>query len=90
MKYENAQNILPKYIIQLIQEYIEGGYLYIPIKCENKKVWGENSGAKDIFKIRNTEIYNRYSEGISIKQLAQNYYLTEQSIRRIIRQQKSI
>lgn len=50
MKYENAQNILPEYIVQLIQEYIEGGYLYIPIKYDNKKVWGENTATKDILK----------------------------------------
>ncbi|EDU36508.1 hypothetical protein CLOSPO_02676 [Clostridium sporogenes ATCC 15579] len=38
MKYKNAQNVLPEHIIELIQEYMEGGYLYIPIKYENKKV----------------------------------------------------
>lgn len=90
MKYENAQNILPEYIIELIQEYIEGGYLYIPIRYENKKVWGEDSGTKDILKKRNIEIFNKYNEGISIKKLAQKYYLTEHSIRRVIRKQKSM
>ncbi|NBI05256.1 CD3324 family protein [Senegalia massiliensis] len=90
MKYENAQNILPEYIVQLIQEYIEGGYLYIPIKYDNKKVWGENTLTKDILKRRNKEIFNKYNEGISIKKLAQKYYLSEHSIRRIIRQQKNI
>ncbi|MCY6369944.1 CD3324 family protein [Clostridium ganghwense] len=90
MKYENAQNILPEYIIQLIQKHIEGGYLYIPTKCENKKAWGENSGVRDILKKRNIEIFNSYNEGMSIKKLAQKYYLTEHSIRRIIRQQKDI
>ncbi|MCY6959523.1 CD3324 family protein [Clostridium brassicae] len=90
MKYENAQNVLPEYIVQLIQEYIEGGYLYIPIKCENKKVWGENTSTKDILKRRNREIFNKYNKGISIKKLAQKYYLTEHSIRRIVKQQKDI
>ncbi len=90
MKYENAQNILPEHIVQLIQEYIDGGYLYIPIKYDNKKVWGENTATKEILKIRNREIFNKYNEGISIKKLAQKYYLSEHSIRRIIRQQKNI
>ncbi|MBU5593049.1 hypothetical protein KQI89_14960 [Clostridium sp. MSJ-4] len=88
MKYENAEEILPEYILQLIQEYIEGGYLYIPIKYENKKLWGENSGAKDALKKRNTEIFNKYNKGISVKKLAESYYLTEHSIRRIIRKEK--
>ena len=42
MKYEKAQNILPQYIVNLIQEYIDGGYLYIPRKNENKKILGRN------------------------------------------------
>lgn len=88
MRYEKAQNILPEDVIELIQQYIEGGYLYIPTKCENKKAWGENSGAKDSLKKRNIEIFNRYNEGASIKELTQEYYLTEHSIRRIIRQEK--
>ncbi|EPS47617.1 hypothetical protein CFSAN002369_21103 [Clostridium botulinum CFSAN002369] len=46
MKYENAQDVLPEHIVELIQEYMEGGYLYIPIKYENKKVWGENTSTK--------------------------------------------
>ncbi|WP_055668631.1 CD3324 family protein [Desnuesiella massiliensis] len=88
MRYEKAQNILPEDVIELIQQYIEGGYLYIPTKDEHKKAWGENSGAKDSLKKRNIEIFNRYNEGASIKELTQEYYLTEHSIRRIIRQEK--
>ncbi|NFA60178.1 hypothetical protein K8O96_16795 [Clostridium sporogenes] len=90
MKYENAQNLLPEHVLKLIQEYVEGGYLYIPIKYENKKVWGENTSTKDTLKRRNREIFNKYQKGISIKKLSQEYYLTEHSIRRIIRQQKNI
>ena len=88
MKYENAQDILPEDVIELIQQYIEGGYLYIPVKSENKKAWGENSGAKDSLKERNREIFDLYNQGTSIKELAEQYYLTEYSIRRIIRQEK--
>ena len=88
MKYEKAQNILPEDVIELIQQYIDGGYLYIPRKDDNKKAWGENSGTKDSLKERNREIFNKYNEGLSIKELNKQYYLTEHSIRRIIRQEK--
>lgn len=47
MNYENANNILPPYIIEIIQEYIDGKYLYIPRKSENKKSWGEESGFRE-------------------------------------------
>lgn len=88
MKYENAQEVLPKDVIKLIQQYIDGSYLYVPVKSENKKAWGEDSGAKNSLKERNIEIFNKYNEGISAKELSKEYYLTEHSIRRIIRQEK--
>lgn len=85
MKYEKAQDILPKEIISIIQEYMDGGYLYIPRKAGNKKSWGENSGVLTQLDIRNKEIFNRYKGGSSVKELAKSYFLSEASIRRIIR-----
>ena len=38
MKYENANNILPSYIVEMIQEYTDGRYLYIPRKDDNKNI----------------------------------------------------
>ncbi|UWD49946.1 CD3324 family protein [Clostridioides difficile] len=89
MKYEKAQNILPEEILELIQEYTDGSYLYIPRKSENKKAWGENSGSRNILKERNKEISDKYNKGVSVKELTKDYYLTEHSIRRIIREEKS-
>lgn len=88
MKYEKADNVLPKEIIEIIQEYFDGAYLYIPRKDENKKSWGENSGALKDLEVRNKEIFNKYSMGISIKELAKLYFLSESSIRRIIKSYK--
>ncbi|WP_027624468.1 CD3324 family protein [Clostridium lundense] len=89
MKYEKAQNILPDGIIEMIQNYIDGGYIYIPKKNENKRSWGENTETKRYLKVRDKEIFNKYSSGASVKVLAEEYFLTEGSIRRIIRNQKS-
>lgn len=77
MKYEKAQNILPQDIIKLIQQYMDGGYLYIPRKSESKKSWGENSGIKSSLKKRNNEIYNKYS---SIKRIDYLYF-TEKKLK---------
>lgn len=85
MKYEKAQNILPEEVIKIIQNYIDGTYLYISRKSENKKSWGENSGVLKNLEARNEEIFNRYSSGVSIKELATLYFLSESSIKRIIR-----
>ncbi|AGF54328.1 MULTISPECIES: CD3324 family protein [Clostridium] len=89
MKYEKAQNILPQQIIEIIQNYTDGGYIYIPRKDDNKKSWGENTETKNYLKIRDNEIFNKYSSGLSVKILSQQYFLTEHSIRRIIRKQKN-
>jgi hypothetical protein len=37
MSYVKAQFILPKDLLELIQEYAQGQYLYIQKKEENKK-----------------------------------------------------
>lgn len=89
MKYEKAQNILPHGIIELIQKYTDGGYIYIPRKNENKKPWGENTETKRYLKTRDKEIFNMYSSGVSVNILSEQYFLTESSIRRIIRNQRN-
>ncbi|MFR5266378.1 CD3324 family protein [Clostridium sp.] len=90
MKYIKANDVLPEEIIKIIQEYIDGEYLYVPRKNGNHKAWGENSGIKKILKNRNTEIYKKYLEGTTINQLTQEFYLSEKSIRRIISEERKI
>ncbi len=34
MKYIKATDVLPVEILEIIQEYIDGEYIYIPRKCE--------------------------------------------------------
>jgi len=87
MKHIKAKNVLPEEVIKIIQEHIDGEYIYIPRKNSNQKSWGEKNGIKDELKKRNNEIFNRFIQGITIKVLAQEYYLSEQSIRRIVKQQ---
>lgn len=85
MKYKKVQDILPQYMIDDLQQYIEGGYLYIPKKEENKKSWGENTNTKKELNKRNKEIAKKRRNGKSIQDLAKEYFLTEYSIRRIIK-----
>lgn len=90
MKYAKAQDVLPEEIVKIIQEYVDGKYLYVPRKNENHKAWGEKSGIKNSLKVRNNEIYKKYIDGTTINELTQEYYLSEKSIRRILGQQKRI
>lgn len=90
MKYIKAQDVLPEEILKIIQEYVDGNYLYIPRKNENHRAWGEKSGIKDSLKVRDYEIYRKYIQGATIHRLTQEYYLSDKSIRRIIGQQKCL
>jgi Mor family transcriptional regulator len=90
MKYLKAQNVLPEEVIKLIQEYVDGDYLYIPRKDGEQKAWGEKSGTKELLKTRNTEVYQKYLMGQSIVNLSEEYFLSEPSIRRIISQEKAV
>lgn len=88
MKYAKAQDVLPEEIVKIIQEYVDGKYLYVPRKDENHKTWGEKSGIRNSLKVRNNEIYKKYIDGTTINELTQEYYLSEKSIRRIIGKEK--
>jgi len=70
MKYVKAHNVLPEEIIELIQEYIDGEYLYIPRKSENEKAWGEKNGTRNSLKKRNNEIFEKYTCGTKVSELA--------------------
>lgn len=88
MGYVKAEEILPIEIIELIQHYVDGTNIYIPRKEENKIKWGQASGSRAGMYERNLEIYHEYLIGISVKELAIKYYLSEKSIWRILHNMK--
>jgi Mor family transcriptional regulator len=88
MRYIKANDVLPEEIIALIQRYVDGEYVYIPRKDGKQKSWGEVSGTRASLKERNVKIYGEYKAGAPISVLSQSHYLSEQSIRRIILQEK--
>jgi DNA-binding NarL/FixJ family response regulator len=88
VSYQKAENILPKEVLELIQNYIDGEYLYIPRKIEKKKTWGETTKIKQELSKRNLEIYKEYSAGMSIHTLADLFFLSSKSIQRIVLAEK--
>lgn len=81
MRYQKANEILPVELVELIQDYIDGEYVYIPRKQENKKGWGEASRAREELQSRNIEIFVKYSQGFGVKDLAKQYFLSEKAYR---------
>ena len=86
MKYINANTILPDALIEELEEYVQAGYIYIPAKDEQHKSWGELSGYRKELYERNEIIIKKYKNGVSIEELAEEYYLSVYAIRKIIYQ----
>ena len=89
MKYIKAQSIIPEEVIRIIQEYVDGEFIYIPRKDGKQRAWGEKSGARESLMERNKEIYRKYKDGATVDGLSKDYFLSEQSVRRIISEEKS-
>lgn len=89
MSYKKAKEVLPQELIMAIQEYIDGEYLYIPRKEDNKKDWGSNTTTKKELRLRDRGIYNSYIQGNSMYELAEQYYLSIKSIQRIVLKEKN-
>ncbi|WP_027632780.1 CD3324 family protein [Clostridium hydrogeniformans] len=89
MSYIAAKEVLPTEIIELIQKYIEGEYIYIPKKESNRQAWGTKTSARKEITLRNSYIYNEYLNGTSRGELAEKYFLSKKSIDRIILKEKS-
>ena len=83
MKYENAKEILPEALLKEVQKYAGGKLLYIPVENETKG-WGEASGYRQKLLKRNVMICNRYKSGVTLSELAEEYFLSLDSIKKIV------
>ena len=89
MSYVNAENVLPKSLVDEIQKYVDGKLIYVPRKDENSLSWGEKSGTREKMAERNRMIVNRYYSGETIVELSGVYYLSEKRIQGIIHEYES-
>lgn len=83
MKYENAKDILPASLLEEVQKYAEGKVIYIP-KYTKTRGWGEASGYREKLNKRNSLICNRYSAGRSILEIAEEFYLSPETVKKIV------
>ena len=83
MSYISAEDVLPKEVIEIIQQYVSGKSIYIP--CKDKKDWGSESKIRQYYMNRNQEICSKHKKGVAVKVLAKEYSLSVKSIQRIIR-----
>lgn len=89
MGYIKAEKVLPLEVIELVQQYVDGTNIYIPRKQDERQAWGTKTSYRYELQSRNQMIYKEYLSGKTVKELAKDYYLSEKSIQRIIRQEKT-
>lgn len=90
VKYNNAKDMLPEWLLKQIQLYIQGEVVYIPIKKEVRAKWGEANGTRKLYMKRNMEIVNKYINGARITDLSVQYSLSEHSIKKILTGMKKV
>ena len=86
MKYRKVTDVLPAELVDKIQDYIQGEYIYIP-RREKKKDGNVTAYQRELQK-RDANIYLKVLEGMSKKELAEKYNLSQSSIRRIVLTQR--
>jgi hypothetical protein len=84
MKCAKVETILPINLVREIQKYIQGEYIYIPSQLEKRKKWGESSGSRKCLQSRNEKICNNYKSGDTIISLAEEFFLSIDSIKKIL------
>lgn len=87
MNYENGKELFPEALLKEIQKYASGKLVYIPI-AEKKRSWGESSGYKQYLAERNHSIKEKFRAGAGIRELADEFYLSFESIKRIVYSKK--
>ena len=87
MKYENAQDILPQALLRQLQKYVSGKLIYVPAR-EKKRQWGAVSGYRAFLQQRNQQIREQFALGKPVEALADEHFLSCESIRRIVYNRK--
>ena len=87
MKYQNARDVLHDELLTSVQEYFQGGYLYVPQKVRNRPEQFRTAYKMELIK-RDTHIFLKHLDGWSNSQLGKFYHLSDSSIRRILLREK--
>ncbi|MBE3648330.1 hypothetical protein GXB80_12055 [Paenibacillus polymyxa] len=84
LRYTNATKVLPQKLITEIQKYVQGETLYIPKPKTEYMDWGSLSGGRRLLEQRNAAIRNAFQNRSSIEQLAKEFFLSTETIKKIV------
>ena len=68
-----ALKILPPDLVERVQEYFTGGYLYVPSRMKARRV------------ARNIEIIRMFNAGKSVTEISETFLLTRAGVRFILK-----
>lgn len=86
MGYIRADKVLPRELIETIQQYVDRKVIYIPRK--EKQEWGSGTSAKEFLRTRNEMIFEASRNGAGVDELSHRFSLSKKSIERILREQR--
>ncbi|KON89636.1 hypothetical protein AF332_24320 [Sporosarcina globispora] len=84
MSYVRANAVLPENLITEIQKYVQGEAIYIPKPEKEHRKWGSRSGARKALDERNHSIKDAFQNGKTISQLAEEFFLSVETIKKIV------
>jgi Mor family transcriptional regulator len=85
MKYRNARDVLPEELLCELQKYAEGELIYIPGRRQQKAGWGTLNGSRERYALRNMQMIGHYLRGESIESLSRQYFLSKDSVKKILK-----
>lgn len=88
MNYENGRDVFPERLLKQIQKYAAGKLVYIP--SSEKKDWGESTGYRKYLLKRNFNLRLKFRNGVTIEQLAEEYSLSYETVRKIVYSKKEV
>ncbi|WP_435162829.1 CD3324 family protein [Paenibacillus glycanilyticus] len=84
MKYVKADMVLPEQLLREVQKYMNGVMMYVP-KAEGDRIgWGVKSGGRQRLEQRIGEMRELFSQGATIEQLTERFYLSCDTIKKIV------
>ena len=75
---------LPPELLREVQKYVQGEQIYVPTADQTRARWGSRSGATELIRLRNARIRSKRDEGRTVEQLAEEFFLSAESIRKIL------
>ena len=84
MPYLRGDESLPPELLREVQKYVQGAVLYIPRHLPEKLGWGRRNGARELLDRRDEAIRAARAGGSSIDDLAEEYGLSVDAIRKVL------